>query len=633
MPQVERDAHPRPDFMRDTFESLNGEWQFAYDDNDVGLKEGWHRTGKALPLSIQVPFCYQCEAGGLGGDEIHPILWYRRGFTVPDEMRGRRILLRFGAVDYQCAVYVNGERVGEHTGGYLPFALDITFALRDGENDLCLRVADLPDVSQPRGKQYWKRGVMGCWYTPVSGIWQSVYLEAVGSVAITRLHVTPDIDRRMATVDVSLDAMPGEELLLQLKVQPMPVWSDKTDDADDTDDTDDNDEASPSVEEIAAIQFIATSISLREASFPLDMRQSSDIHGLRLWHPDSPALYSLTATLSQVRYDEQEGQSVQVLDCVQTYFGMRKIEVKDGHVLLNNSPLYQRLVLDQGYWPDTLLTPPDAEALKTDIKWMKAFGYNGCRKHQKIEDPRFYYWADRMGLLVWGELPATYVFTDDSVNALTETMKGFIDRDFNHPCIATWVPINESWGVEGIYTQPKQQSLARALYHICKAADGTRLVSSNDGWEQVETDIFALHDYEPDGACLSIQIGDRARLNETGCIPQMAWAQGEQPKGGEAFLLTEYGGIAFDNIGAQGQIGGMQTWGYGDKEHSEEAFLARYAAIQEAVLGVPFCRGYCYTQLTDVQQEVNGLLTPDRKPKVDPAKFAMLTRNPRGRVD
>ena len=602
MVQMNRDNHPRPDFMRNTYAALDGRWQFAYDDADEGLKEGWHRTEKALPLLINVPYCYQCEASGLGGDEIHPIIWYRRSFTVPEKMKGQRILLRFGAVDYECAVYVNGEWVGGHTGGYLPFALDITHALRDGGNDLCVRVMDRPDVSQPRGKQYWQRGLMGCWYTPVSGIWQSVYLEAVGSVAITRLHVTPDIDRHMAAVSVALDDIPQIPLRIMLEIRPMPGIG----------------EDEPGNE---AGQILETTVSRRESVIPIDMRQASGINGLRLWSPREPNLYTLTATILS---------NGQVIDCVHTYFGMRKVEVRDGMVLLNNHPLYQRLVLDQGYWPESLLTPPGAEAIKADIHWIKAFGYNGARKHQKIEDPRFYYWSDRLGLLVWGELPGTYAFTPDSVRALTETMKGFIDRDFNHPCIITWVPLNESWGVESIYTQPGQQAFAKALYHLCKAADGTRLVSGNDGWEQVTTDIYALHDYEPVGDNLAIHLKDRDHIDKIGCSHHMAWARGERPTGQEAFLLTEYGGIAFDNVGEQGRMGGMETWGYGNKVHSEAEFMARFAAIQEAVLGVPYCRGYCYTQLTDVLQEVNGLLTPDRKPKVDPQAFAKLNRNPKG---
>jgi len=580
--------------MRDTFVSLDGEWQFEFDDGDVGLGEGWHLAGRALASSINVPFCYQSEMSGIGGDEIHPILWYRRTFHVPEELRGGRVLLRFGAVDYACQVFVNGQRVGSHVGGYTPFAIDITWSLADGENDLCLRVEDWPDCTQPRGKQYWKRGLMGCWYTPTSGVWQSVYLEAVGDIAMDYVHVTPDIDRHRAAVEIALDRVPYGPLRVELTLS--------------------QDDARP--------RRFSAEVENRLIRIPMDVREDGTIGGLRLWSPDHPHLYDLSVRL----LDGEE-----TLDHVHTYFGMRKIEVKEGHVLLNNEPYYQRLVLDQGYWPQSLLTPPNGAALRADVEWTKKFGYNGARKHQKIEDPRYYYWADRLGLLVWGEVPSTYVFSGESAGNLTVTLAEFIRRDYNHPCIVTWVPLNESWGVPHIYTDKQQQALGRTLYHLCKALDGTRLVSSNDGWEQVTTDIFALHDYTADGEDLALHFACRERLETVGCDRRMPYADSESPTGKEAFLVTEYGGIAFDAIGAQGLMGGMETWGYNGKVRDEETFLKRFAGATDAIRAIPFCRGYCYTQLTDVQQEVNGLLTPDRVPKIAPENFAALNRNPQGK--
>ena len=590
---LSREAHPRPDFMRDTFASLDGEWQFAFDDSNAGMGEGWFKPGFSLSSSIIVPFCYQSAQSGIGGDGIHPILWYRRAFHVPEDMRGRRIWLRFGAVDYACRVYVNGQMIGGHAGGYTPFALDMTWALHDGENDLCLRVEDWPDCMQPRGKQYWRRGLMGCWYTPTSGIWQGVYMEATGDTALERVHITPDIDRHQAVVEMTLDGAPAEPLRVELELS----------------------------REGGSPRRFSADAAERSVRFPVDMQEDGTIGGLRLWSPEDPCLYDLTVRL--LRGNEE-------LDRVHTYFGMRKIEVKDGHVLLNNEPYYQRLILDQGYWPQSLLTPPDGGALRADVEWTKSFGYNGARKHQKIEDPRYYYWADRLGLLVWGEVPSAYVFSHASADSLMGTMAAFIDRDYNHPCIVAWVPLNESWGVPRIYADGQQQALGRALYHLCKALDGSRLVSSNDGWEQVTTDIFALHDYTAGGEELALHFASRDRLETIGCDRRMPYASGESPTGREAFMVTEYGGIAFDTIGAQGTMGGMETWGYNGKVGDEEAFLKRFASATDAIRAIPFCRGYCYTQLTDVQQEVNGLLTPDRKPKVDPGRFSVLNRNPLG---
>ena len=587
-----RPEHPRPDFQRDAFENLNGEWQFAFDDGDEGLSSRWYAPGRAFDKRITVPFAYQTKLSGIGPtDEIHPILWYRRSFEIPQAMAGKRVLLRFGAVDFEARVYVNGQLAGSHRGGYTPFCFDITALLRAGENDLCLRVEDRPDCAQPRGKQYWQRGLMGCWYTPVSGIWQTVYLEAVGETALTRAHVTPDFDRHQCTVDLELDQVPEEALDIEiaLSFEGRPVRS------------------------------LRMKERSRRVSVPMDLIVQGSLEPLHVWTPDHPELYDVDIYLRR----ENE-----VIDHVRTYFGMRKVEVKDGKVYLNNCPLYQRLVLDQGYWPDSLITPPSDEAIREDIRLTLAFGYNGARKHQKLEDPRYYYWADKMGLLVWGEIPSPYEFCDASVNNLYETLSGFIDRDFNHPSIIAWVPLNESWGVRQIYTDKRQQALARMLYHTAKALDGTRLVSVNDGWEQVETDICALHDYAADGAVMAAHFASREQVEKHACDWRPCYALGVTPTGKEAFLVTEYGGIAFSSIGLQGDAGGMESWGYHDKVTDEEAFFARFQSVTDAIRNIPYCQGYCYTQLTDVMQEINGLVTPDRKPKIDPARFASLNRNP-----
>ena len=587
-----RPEHPRPDFQRQSWLNLNGEWGFAFDDRDEGRNEKWYRPEHRLEKTITVPFAYQTKMSGIGPtDEIHPVLWYGRTITIPEEMRGRRILLHFGAVDFETEVYVNGECAGTHRGGYTPFHLDITRFLQDGENDLRIRAEDRPDVSQPRGKQYWERGLMGCWYTPVSGIWQTVYLEAAGEAALERIHITPDFDRHMCTADIALDRAPEApaEIEVSLSFEGRPIRS------------------------------IRTEISGKRITIPIDLVVQGSLEPTHVWTPEHPELYDAAVTL------RREGQE---LDRVTTYFGLRKIEVRDGKVYLNNCPLYQRLILDQGYWPDSLITPPSDEAIQEDIRLTLALGYNGARKHQKLEDPRYYYWADRMGLLVWGEIPSPYEFCEESINNLFETLSGFIRRDFNHPSIIAWVPLNESWGVRQIYTDLRQQALARMLYQTTKALDGTRMVSVNDGWEQVETDICALHDYAADGAVLADHFADRAEVEKHACDWRPCYARGVQPTGKEAFLVTEYGGIAFTNIGLQGDAGGMESWGYHDKVESEEAFFERFQSVTDAIRAIPYCQGYCYTQLTDVMQEVNGLLTPDRKLKIDAKRFAALNRNP-----
>lgn len=590
--KIPRPEHPRPDFMRGTFYNLNGQWAFAFDDEDRGLREGWYRPGHMLEREITVPFCYQSKASGIGPtDEIHPVLWYRRSFTVPEAMEGRRILLRFGAVDYAAAIYVNGHRVGGHTGGYTPFALDITDFLLPGENDLCVRVEDHPDPIQPRGKQNWNRGLMGCWYTPSSGIWQTVYLEAVGEVYAEYIHVTPDIDRGFAYAEILLNKTPSQEVTLSCQVSM---------------------NAEP-------VRTVSVTTRSRSTTVAVDLNTNATHQPVVLWTQQKPALYDLRVQILQ--------QQV-CLDQVDTYFGMRKIEVRKGVIYLNNRRLYQRLILDQGYWPDTLITPPSDEAIRQDLEWTLRFGYNGARKHQKIEDPRYYYWADKLGVLVWGELPSAYAFTDETVENLSRDMLEFIRRDFNHPSIIAWIPLNESWGVPQIVNNARHQMTASMLYYQTKAADGTRLCSGNDGWEQMHTDICGVHDYSAAKEVLQSHFADRSYIERQTCDTHRCYADGYTPTGDEAFMVTEYGGIAFQNIGLQGETGGMKTWGYRGKVTDEEAFFARFQTATDAILKVPYIQGYCYTQLTDIQQEVNGLLTPDRRPKMDAERVRRINRNP-----
>lgn len=588
---IPRPEHPREDFKRESFYNLNGTWQFAFDDENKGLQEKWYLERGNFPLEITVPFCYQSKASGIGPtDSIHPILWYKKIFEIPEEMKNKRILLHFGAVDFSCRVYINGALLGTHVGGYTPFSFDITGLLKKERNEICLRVEDYPDCTQPRGKQYWKTGLMGCWYTPVSGIWQTVYLEAVGSYSIKYIHITPDIDNNMFTAEIALNEAPTTELSLDLEVSYKGKRKKK----------------------------FQINLEDRITRIPVNLIVKGDLEPIYIWGIGQPHLYDVKVTISREK---------EIFDTVYTYFGMRKIEVRDGRIYLNNQLLYQRLILDQGYWPDSLLTPPSDDAIQLDLQYTLDFGYNGARKHQKIEDPRYYYWADKMGVLVWGELPSPYDFTDDTIQNLSNTLQAFISRDFNHPCIITWVPLNESWGVPHIYTDARQQATGRMLYHLCKAADGSRLCSSNDGWEQVKTDICALHDYTADGAILRQHFADRKTVEQHVCDIRPCYVNSEIPTGKEAFLLTEYGGIAFQNIGPQGEMGGMQTWGYHDKVKDEEAFFARFASLTKAIYDIEYCQGFCYTQLTDVMQEINGLLTPDRKAKIDCKRFASINKN------
>ena len=337
------------------------------------------------------------------------------------------------------------------------------------------------------------------------------------------------------------------------------------------------------------------------------------------WTPECPTLFDVTATLSR------DGQ---VTDRVESYFGMRKIETRGGRVYLNNRPYYQRLVLDQGYWPDSLMTAPSDEALRRDIELAKEMGFNGCRKHQKAEDPRFLYWADRLGYLVWGEIGSCAAFSEEAARRLTEEWAEAITRDYNHPSIVAWVTVNESWGVPGAATDTQQQALMLALYYQAKTLDTTRLVVGNDGWEMACTDLCAIHNYNhgaPDDQqaheAFARSLSTREALLQSMPAARPIYADGYQNRG-EPILLTEFGGISMRND-TEG------AWGYTNAGSSEE-LLAEYRRILQAINDSQALYGFCYTQLCDVEQETNGLYTYDRRPKVAPDAIRRINESVKG---
>ncbi|MGI6562115.1 MAG: glycoside hydrolase family 2 protein [Clostridia bacterium] len=575
-----RPEYPRPDFERSLWMNLNGAWDFCFDDEDRGEKEGWYKKPVVFDKKITVPFCYQSEMSMVHDTNMHEIMWYRRTITLPEAFRGKRILLHFGAVDYEAKVWVNGQLVCVHRGGYVPFKVDITEFVKKKENILTVKVTDRFECVQPRGKQYWKEKPDRCWYIPTSGIWQTVWLEAVGEVFIDRVKFTPDIDRKDVKTEIYLDRFPYEaDLEIEVSYKGKPV--------------------NRSVHRLKG----------RISAVTLDIREEDNIDEIHHWTPDRPNLYDVNLKLWK------DGI---LLDEVKSYFGMRKISVQGDMILLNNRVYYQRLILDQGYWKESLLTPPSDEAIRKDIEYTKRMGFNGARKHQKIEDPRYYYWADKLGLLVWGEVPSAYDFNDEEVDNLLYETKEFIKRDYNHPCIVTWVPLNESWGVRNIYSDQRQQEFAIALYFTIRSLDQTRLISTNDGWEQIYGDICAVHDYMASGEGFLVKYEDRDAILSKSAGSRMIYCEGEEYDG-QPVLITEYGGIAMETE--------EEGWGYNGKVKDEKEFLRRYESITKAIMNTPYIRGYCYTQLTDVFQEINGLLTMDRRFKVNPEEIRRINQN------
>lgn len=578
---IPRPEYPRPQFVRKEWLNLNGPWEFAFDDADMGEREGWWAGDRPLDRTIVVPFAYQAPLSGIGDRSFHDVVWYRRTFTVPPAWAGLDLLVHFGAVDYRAKVWVNGRLAATHEGGHTPFSADITHLVRPGENVVVVLAEDpSTDLTIPRGKQYWKEQSAGIFYTRTTGIWQTVWLEPVPPVRLHRVRMTPDIAAPAVDIEAYVHGFrPG----LQVRV-----------------------EVRSAGEAVAAATYTVLG---RRTCFRVNLPEGAD-RDARLWTPERPHLFDITFTLT-----DPDGA---VLDRVESYFGLRQVGTGGGRFLLNNRPYYLKLVLDQGYWPESLLTPPSDEAIRRDIELAKAMGFNGVRKHQKVEDPRFLYWADRLGLLVWGEIANAYRYTDEAVVRITREWCEVIERDYNHPCIVAWVPINESWGVPHLLQSEAQRHHLLALYHLIKSLDSTRPVSTNDGWEQPLTDLLAVHDYAHQGEVLRARYGgDPAEATRHMPAGRFLYLPGYGHRG-EPLLITEFGGIAFKKSEWEG-------WGY-QGATDEDDFVRRYRDLVQALFDCPAVAGWCYTQLTDVEQEINGLLTYDRRPKVDPEIIRQINR-------
>jgi beta-galactosidase/beta-glucuronidase len=563
--------YPRPQFERTEWLNLNGEWEFDYDDEQVGEAEKWY-VSHDFSKRIQVPFCFQSSLSGIGETGFHDTVWYRTKVTLPRQFSGKRRVLHFGAVDYAAWVWVNGQLVKYHEGGHTPFSVDITEQLDNGENLIVVKAQDYSqDHTLPKGKQYWLEKSASIFYTRTTGIWQTVWLEPLAETYLEKVKLTPDIDAKEIKVSTFFQgSLKGS---LQLKT----VISFQG--------------------ELVTEEIIK--VNRNELTCRIGLPDFNDHGSGRLWSPEHPNLYDVEFTLLD---------GANVIDQVNSYFGMRKISIEAGKVCLNNRFYYMKLVLDQGYFPDGILTPPSDDAIKQDVVLTKAMGFNGARKHQKIEDPRYLYWCDRLGLLVWGEMANASDYSENYVRRITAEWQAAIERDYNHPCIVAWVPINESWGVPNILVDKLQQQHALAMYHLTKSLDNTRLVISNDGWEHVKSDICTIHDYESKREVLADRYSSVEKA--VNALPANRWINVPGfPYAGEPIHVSEYGGISFKKSDWEG-------WGYSAAQ-SDEDFIERYKAVTQPLLQSSVVQGFCYTQLTDVEQEINGLLTYDRKPKID----------------
>lgn len=554
--------------------NLNGTWQFEIDRSVSGEARGY-AGGRELAGEIIVPFCPESSLSGVGDRDFLNSVWYRRFIDVPDRWQGRRILLHFGACDYLTTVWLNGKRVGEHEGGYTPFTVELTGALKGGGRDeLVVRAVDeIRRGGIPRGKQSPRYESFGCLYTRTTGIWQTVWLEAVPRTYVQNVHLGPDLDRGLFTVRIHVRGRGHYE---------------------------------------GSVTALADDHRVARASFHgrgagcvwVELKLNEPRH----WTPAAPFLYEVAVEL------EGEGGR----DRVCTYAGLRKFHVEDTGFFLNNEPIFLRTVLDQGFYPDGIYTAPSVSAFEKDIEASLAFGFNGARLHQKVFEPAFLHECDRRGYLVFGEFAdwgydfADPLFTQRIISQWTEVLM----RDLNHPSIIGWCPLNETMQAGD---SPHGEWTTRRLHRLTKAIDPSRPVIDASGYFHFETDVWDCHNYEQDVERFAAAFEPLARADYRNAFTN---SERQLPYDGtKPYFVSEYGGIAWAE--EQSPEG---AWGYGDRPRTRQEFLARLRGLTEALLNNPGVAGFCYTQLTDIEQEINGLMTYGRRPKFAPEKIASALR-------
>ncbi len=564
---IPRAEYPRPQFVRPGWMNLNGTWQFEIDHGASGRTRGL--VQKALNGEITVPFCPESRLSGVAYTDFMAAVWYRRTFTLPEEARSKRVLLHFGAVDYRCEAWVNGRSVGKHEGGFASFNFEITGALQPGENTLVLCAED--DVRtgrQPGGKQSERYESYGCMYTRTTGIWQTVWLEWVPETYIRSIRMTPDSENGTVLIDAVIDG-PDKDAALTARAS-------------------------------FAGDFEG------EASAKADgghARMILPVQHKHLWMPGEGNLYDLTLELTV------NGETA---DRAESYFGLRTITFDGKKCLINGVPVFQRLVLDQGFYPDGIFTAPTDDALRHDIEMSMAMGFNGARLHQKVFEQRFLYWADRLGYLCWGEMASWGIdpANPHTLGIFLQEWIEVVERDINAPCIVGWCPWNEVWYESG---EGLRQLTLQTTYRATKAIDPSRPCIDTSGGLHTETDIYDVHDYLQDHAAFRERYGAGKPLYD--------WLAGKQHYDGKKpMFVSEYGGIRWTED--------PSGWGYGEAPKTREAFQERYEGLTRALLDNPEHMGFCYTQLTDVEQEQNGLYTYDRKPKFPVEAIARVNRLP-----
>lgn len=559
-----RMEYPRPLLERKDWLCLNGQWEFEMDTAEVGkFKKYWERS--SLDGEITVPYCPESKLSGIGHTDFIGCCWYRKTFTLPESFCGKRTILHFGAVDYLATVWVNGHKVGSHKGGYTPFFFDITDQLIEGENVLVVQAVDHErEGKQPAGKQSRDLYSARCCYTRITGIWQTVWLEPVEKAHILSYRTYPNVSESQVTLQVRVADALGEKLTVVASYEGAKMGE-------------------------ATARVMGDTVTV---TVPLKEKH--------LWEIGKGRLYDLEFSLGE--------------DIAKGYFGLREVGLNEKGMTLNGKVFFGRWVLDQGYYPDGLYTAPSDAALKKDIEDSVALGFNGARMHQKIFEPRYMYWADRMGYTLWGEHAnwgLNFHEIDCIANFLPEWLE-MVERDFSHPSLVGWIPFNETWDNKVTGTH-QCDAVLELTYRATKAADPTRPCIDSSGSIHVMTDIHDEHDYQQDPALFAEyfdQLGEG--ILKCGLIRRSGYEARVKYAGGPLYV-SEYGGIKWskDTTG----------WGYGKSVESEAEFIERYRKLTDVLLDHENIMGFCYTQLYDIEQEQNGLLTYAREFKFDPKSF------------
>ena len=597
---IPRPEYPRPQLVRTDWLCLNGEWEFEIDQGDSGLERGL--LGRPLAGSITVPFCPESRLSGVENDDFLEAVWYRRVVEIPGKWKGRRVLLHFQAVDYDATVWVNGHEVGRHRGGFSPFTCDLGGAAAPGERaEIVVRARDGHRDPQPRGKQAQTYAPRGAIYVRTTGIWQSVWMEPVPDIYLGRPRLTSDVANNVIRLEQPLVHRPSGVAFAN------PV-------------------SRKGLRQHAQLLDAAGVVSEAACSAELDLGLSLDLavpaERRRLWSPEDPHLYDVILRLL-------DGGGA-TLDEARSYAGLRSVSIDGRVITLNGKPVFQRLVLDQGYYPDGIMTAPSDEALRRDIELSIDAGFNGARLHQKVFEERFLYHADRLGYLLWGEFGdwgcrgygPQESHQQPTASYITEWLE-VLERDYSHPSIIGWCPLNETW-------QPLHDrittldTVTRGLFLATKAMDLTRPVLDTSGYSHrvPEADVYDCHDYTQEVETFAVHhsgVGEgrphyNGREGQTWSIPYR----------GQPFFVSEFGGIWWNPDAGEEEY----SWGYGERPRSIEEFYERFTRLCAVLLDDPDQFGYCYTQLTDIYQEQNGIYRFDRSLKFDMARIRSAQQRP-----